>query len=271
MVTAFLTYELRNPNEIKRLLWMEDQMSSITNRYIDQARYYVRAYLSRFPRIFSYIYGLKSRNKNLLVGPKTELLIEGFPRSANTFSVLAFEKAQSRKVHVAHHMHSSAQIVNAVRFNIPILILIRNPIDSISSMVLRNKNLSISRLLAQYSEFHEAIYEYNKQFIVVDFNEVTSNFGQVIEKINTRFDVRFDGFKHDDNNISEVFNEVDRIEDKAKRLANERSRPSAEKELTKRLIIEEIRSQKYNLLLLAAESWYLKFKYLSEIVIGDNQ
>ncbi|RMG27959.1 MAG: hypothetical protein D6732_19595, partial [Methanobacteriota archaeon] len=45
-----------------------------------------------------------------LIGARTEIVIEGYPRSANTFAVVAFRLAQNRPVKIAHHLHMEAQI-----------------------------------------------------------------------------------------------------------------------------------------------------------------
>ncbi|HYT30505.1 MAG TPA: hypothetical protein VEN82_06985, partial [Actinomycetota bacterium] len=43
------------------------------------------------------------RGHGVLVRPETDVLIEGYPRSANSFSVAAFGLAQPREVEIAHH------------------------------------------------------------------------------------------------------------------------------------------------------------------------
>src|SRR2546427_7470725 len=65
------------------------------------------------------------RHHGVLAGPGTDILIEGFPRSANSFSVAAFRLAQGPPVEVAHHTHAPANAIAAFRRHIPALILIR--------------------------------------------------------------------------------------------------------------------------------------------------
>ena len=43
----------------------------------------------------------------------TELVIEAFPRSANTFATVAFQLSQPAPVRVAHHLHAPAQVTEA--------------------------------------------------------------------------------------------------------------------------------------------------------------
>jgi len=56
---------------------------------------------------------------------ETEVVIDGFPRSGNTFAVVAFRQAQSRRVSVAHHGHVPALAIEAHRRGVPALVLIR--------------------------------------------------------------------------------------------------------------------------------------------------
>ena len=63
----------------------------------------------------SYLQLARRRKGRAVVGPDTELVIEGFPRTANTFAVFAFQTAQARPVRVAHHLHAPIQVTVAAR------------------------------------------------------------------------------------------------------------------------------------------------------------
>lgn len=68
------------------------------------------------PRL--YLQVARWRHRGAPVASDTQL-IEGFPRSGNTFAVAAFDLAQARPVEVAHHGHASAQVIEAVRRTSP--------------------------------------------------------------------------------------------------------------------------------------------------------
>src|SRR2546428_11249384 len=83
-------------------------------------RYAVRSRLSVHIWPYLALARLKYRtNESRVVTRDSELVIEGFPRSSNTFSIVAFETAQARPVKVKHHLHTAAQIIQAVRWGIP--------------------------------------------------------------------------------------------------------------------------------------------------------
>jgi len=57
------------------------------------AREWARCYVGRHPFLFYNFYRLKPSRRDLLVDRRTRIVIEGFPRSGNTFAVVAFEQA----------------------------------------------------------------------------------------------------------------------------------------------------------------------------------
>ena len=58
------------------------------------AKEWARRYVGRRPFLFYNFYRLKPSYRDLLVDRRTRIVIEGFPRSGNTFAVAAFEQAQ---------------------------------------------------------------------------------------------------------------------------------------------------------------------------------
>ena len=86
----------------------------------------------RHPAIYFNLYRLLRTRENFerAVTPDTQLVIEGFPRSGNTFARRAFVMAQDErfdKTRIARHLHVPAQVVRAARWQIPTLVLIRKP------------------------------------------------------------------------------------------------------------------------------------------------
>ena len=61
-----------------------------------------------------------------------DLCVEGYPRSANTFTVDMIKGSNPRLV-IAHHTHDVDNIRLALLFRIPTLVVIRNPLDAVTS------------------------------------------------------------------------------------------------------------------------------------------
>jgi hypothetical protein len=144
------------------------------------------------------------------VGEQTEVVIDGFPRSANTFALIAFTRCQSGEVQVAHHVHLPAQIVEAARRSLPTIVLIREPEEAISSLLLRLPELSVRQGMRSYLRYYRPLLRHRGSFVVGRFDEVTTDFGKVIRRTNQRFGTEFTEFDHTDENVQRVFDLIER-------------------------------------------------------------
>jgi hypothetical protein len=143
------------------------------------------------------------------VGPETELVIDGFTRSAITFAVFAFQLAQQEPVRVAHHLHAPAQLIEAANRRIPALALIREPEGAVLSAMIREPYVTPRRALIAYSRFYESLLPHRSRLVVGDFDEVTSDLGAVIRKVNRRFGTRFGEFEHNAENVRACYHLVE--------------------------------------------------------------
>lgn len=73
-----------------------------------------RTWASRYPLLFNPVFGAIN-DRARLARPDTGLVIEGFPRSANSFSVIAFLNSGASDMTLAHHVHSPPQIILVAR------------------------------------------------------------------------------------------------------------------------------------------------------------
>lgn len=172
-----------------------------------------------FPRL--YLQVMRRRHRNYytferIAGPSTNIVIEGFPRSGNSFSVRAFTNTQDRKVSVAHHLHSWGNLYYAKKHSIPGLVLIRKPGDVIVSLAVHAieqkavpAGIDPKDLLLWNCRYYLAFYSrvecHLSYFCVATFEQVTSNFGAVIENLNKHYKCDFSTFDHNDDNVREVF------------------------------------------------------------------
>ena len=176
-----------------------------------RARFEVASFLLKHPAAYYSLCRAGIKRRDLVVDRDTEVVIEGFPRSGNSFSVFAFVQAQARPVHVAHHHHAQAQIIAGVRRGIPVCALIRTPEDAVKSLVVRAPNVSVAYALRKYIRFYEDVYPYRDGFIVGPFEEVTTAFDRTIRRLNQRFNSDFVPFDHTEDSVARVFAEIDRI------------------------------------------------------------
>ena len=205
-------------------------------------RFALRSVLGRSPAVYFGIQRLWPSRRHLLVTKDTEIVIEGYPRSANTFAVAAFLLAQGRPVRIAHHLHVPVQIIQAVRWGIPTVVLIRKPEDAILSSLVRRPYLSAEWAARYYILFYRTIAPYREGFVVAPFEEVIHNFGQVILRINKRFGTTFVPFEHTDENVQRVFALVEEM-DKADRKSNAATETTVARHSATRQALKEARKQ----------------------------
>jgi hypothetical protein len=135
----------------------------------------------------------------------TELVIDGYTRSASTFAVVAFQLAQPRPVRVARHTHAPAQLIAAARRGVPVLVCTRPPEATVLSAVIREPHVAISQALRSYARFYAKVLPYSSSFTVATFAEVTTDFGVVIDRINERYGTAFARFEHDEASAEKCF------------------------------------------------------------------
>jgi hypothetical protein len=200
---------------------------------------------------------MKYIRKNLLgkgvyfVSNTTDIIIEGFPRCANTFSCKAFSLAQNKSLKIAHHTHLSSQIIEGVKLGIPTLVLIRNPLDAVISLYMKDKLASPYISILRYINFYKNLLPYKGRFIIGEFNQITNNFHSIIKKINEKYLTDFELFYHTEKNIKEVFKLID-IANKARGQNSlfQSSKPEAQKDIAKNqlrkiLLQDKIFKQKF--------------------------
>ena len=125
-----------------------------------------------------------------IVHADSDCCIEGFQRSGNSFFVILF-KNRNRTLKIAHHTHAAAQILRAIEYNIPTLVLIREPVEVIASLLAWDSSLLVGVALKAYISFYRKLLPYVDNFLVIGFEDVTTKPIDVVKAFNTRFGVNF--------------------------------------------------------------------------------
>lgn len=172
----------------------------------------LRRSVRRSPRcnqLFRYVMPLY---RILAVTEETQVVIEGFPRCANTFAVVAFNLGQRNQVRIAHHLHSVAQLRRGLELNIPTLVILREPHDAILSLAIRKGHDDVRWACEEYVDFHQGALELGDKLVFADFTEVTCDFGAIIRRLNRLTGSRFGEFEHTEANVAKCFELADQIE-----------------------------------------------------------
>lgn len=145
-----------------------------------------------------YVFGLVASVRNRQLGqlrwvtPDTDLLIEGFPRSANTFLMRIIRAATERRLQIASHLHRPEQIGMAARYGVPGVVIFREPLECVASLIVRNSEFSVRDNLLRYQRFCEvALASDPATTLLLDFADVTKDPGVLASDILSYF-----GFEH---------------------------------------------------------------------------
>jgi len=169
-------------------------------------RLFLRSYIGKNPTFFFMLQKIiGKKNKIFAVNKSTDIVIEGFPRSANTFAIYAFDFVQQKRHNIAHHLHVPAQIIKGVRLKIPIIVLIRDPIDSVISLLIREPKLDLRIALRIYIMFYKTVFKYLNSAVIASFSDVTHNMGDIILEINNRFNKNFNLYRNSQELDSKIF------------------------------------------------------------------
>ena len=137
------------------------------------------------------------KNKYRVVNKNTQLVLEGFPRCANTFSYVILKDVHPN-LNIAHHLHLPVQIIIGVKRKIPVVVLIRDPKDAILSLLLRNSSIILDDAIKSYVSFYKIALRFRDDIIEADFNDVIVDFNIIIKKINLKYNINLPAF---DNSV----------------------------------------------------------------------
>ena len=171
-----------------------------------RARHRFRTRLSESPTLYLPLARLKYPGPSPeVIGPATELVIDGYTRCASTFAVYALQLAQPGPVRLAHHLHAPAQLVAAAQAGVPALAVIREPREAILSQLVREPDVALRDALIAYTRFYRRLLPCRDRMVAADFDEVTTDFGAVTRRVNDRFGTAFAEFEPTEQNTKRCF------------------------------------------------------------------
>ncbi len=186
----------------------------------------------------------------------TELVIDGFQGSANSFAFKSFKQSQTRPVKVGHHSHAPSQIIKAIKQGIPVLLTIRAPGDAVVSFTSRWSYISVTQALQRYIGFYTKLSPYTSHYVVSTFEQTTQHLDQMVQNVNSKFGTHFDVVDVPKANAEhKAF--------KAK-LDKSKSQKAAIHEALKQEKIKELTAEKNAQLLVKANELYQTFEALAQ-------
>ena len=212
---------------------------------LDRLRHDVRRPVSRTPYLWDVAMWVRPEKRATLARRDTALVIDGFLRSGNTFSVAAFEVANGREPHLGRHLHGGPHILRAVRLGVPAVVLIREPRDAVTSYLIRRPTLTPRRAFSEYVDFYATAWPAREGFVVGPFDQVVADFGTVITRVNLRFGTTFRPYRPTPEGVRaamERVEELNRLECDGELVETHVGRPSAARDRRKAEIGELVRN-----------------------------
>lgn len=232
-------------------------------KQITDFRFRIRYEIGKYYSLYRLLMLTKPSAARLLVDQQTDIVIEGYPRSGNTFAVAAFMFVQIQPVRIARHRHVTCQIKQATKQGKPTIIIARSPAETVASLLIREPLIMPETALKTYINYYSTAIKFKNAIISTSFEKIISDYGLVINDANQKFNTRFVPYNHTEENNREVFSMIEQM-DKDDTGQNQVtstsvSRPSEAREFSKKQWVEKLNAPDYSSLLLQAEKIYDEF------------
>ncbi|KAA3613223.1 MAG: hypothetical protein D8M58_13025 [Calditrichaeota bacterium] len=180
---------------------------------INDWKYSLKSSIGLTPGLYYRLFARSFPFDQMAVSNQTEICIEGFPRSANSYAVVAF-KLDNQDVKVGHHLHVPAQIIRAAEMNIPNVVVLRSPEEAVASFLVFQSSLNASLYLKSYIQFHKIVEALADKVLITSFETATKDFNKVIEAVNQKYSRNY-------NLVGDIENRQDEIITKLKKVNNQ--------------------------------------------------
>lgn len=149
-------------------------------------------WLHENPVMYPFLQRLRGQTWGTFCTSSTDMCIEGYQSSSNSFVYNVF-RLLSPELSIGHHTHSVANLKRAVRYNIPTLILYRDPAAAIPSLVARFKP-SLEEGVLRYVRFYRYVLDHTDAFILANFEETTQNIVATIQRVEEKSPLAFGAY-----------------------------------------------------------------------------
>jgi hypothetical protein len=206
---------------------------SMKNEYLFNLKYRIANHVSGFPRLYTMI-SKNLTSRDCYTTRHTDIVIDGHPRSANTYAMYAFKTAQIKDVIIANHIHKKSQFLIAEKYGIPAILLIRNPLDCISSLLIRQPMYNPHVLFEGYYFLYNGL-KHSDSFVVGEFNDIINNYAAVIKRVNVRFGKQFELYQKTKENEN-IVKHIVQTQDELKNVSDYDQRVAYPNETRKKVI-----------------------------------
>jgi hypothetical protein len=168
----------------------------------------LRLAISTRPTLYS-IYA-RAEKLRFQITPETTVVVDSYPRSANSFFEAAFTRAHGGRERVAHHSHAAAQVLAGVRLGLPCVVLLREPEAAIASFFEMNGgDYPIDLCTLEYAVFYETLTSVANCIVVVETDELENQFYNLMVLLKDDWGLNLEPYHIDTDVRGELMTAVD--------------------------------------------------------------
>ena len=177
-------------------------------------RFELKYFVGRFPFVFIPLRRLLRPEKAKwdMARPGMDLVVEGYPRSGNTYVLGTFRLWVDPSARLGHHQHVPGHVIASIRMRIPVLLLVRNPADCVVSEVIRDRHVTLRQALRAYISFHQVLLPYRSAIAIAAFEEATTDLDPIIRRLNSRYNTSFAPISPTADQDAAVFQWIERTD-----------------------------------------------------------
>lgn len=226
--------------------WIDKYFIKISKNYLflKVFRFNIKFFLMKnFPRIVHIISKIKYPHTTF--SSSTEITMDGFQRSGNSFATYQFIN-ENKDLNIAHHRHINTQIIFSAENNIPTIVFIRDPIDTIiSAFFVQESAISFEIIIKSWINFYEPIMRYKNKIVVSNFDSTINNFDKIINQLNIKYDSKFVAPKTNNQTYKNYNKHIEKLQLKnfGKLDNNRMSKPNNARISKKPSLVEKIKKE----------------------------
>jgi hypothetical protein len=164
----------------------------------------IRSVIGNDPIFLPIVLRATPRGTSRRITGTTSLVVEGYPRSGNTYAAAVLRHVGGADFTIASHVHTPSQVVLAVRRQVPVMLAIRQPVDSVASLIIAAPHVPIDLAIREWMDHYGRLWRHRGCFVTATFDQITQDFGSVIDRMNDRFAVCVPSFVDDETSRSAV-------------------------------------------------------------------
>jgi hypothetical protein len=220
----------------------------------------IRSVIGNDPLFLPIVLRATPRGTSRRITAATSVVVEGYPRSGNTYAAAALRHVGGPELTIASHVHTPSQVVLAVRRQVPVLLAIRQPVDSIASLIIAAPHVPIELAVREWTDHYGRLWRHRSNFVIATFDQITQDFNDVIDRLNERFAVHIPPFAGDEPSRSAV-QELMAADHDRFHANDERSAPwpTASRDEARRHLLSQLSLPRYAALITGANDLFERY------------